>query len=452
MKMIKGRNIYSLIGMTVLLAAIPAVYPAASALDDAMAEARTIESKFESGSRSLRGNSLDDYLEYAALNSPGLKAAFYSWKASLEKVPQISFSDPILSYGYFGENVETRVGPQEHRFSIRQRLPWPGTIKSGKNAAFKAAETAYQKYRSSKFSLYYKIKKAYYDLYLLGREIEIMRDNISLLEHWEAVARNRYSTGLASQVDVIKTQIELAKLENRLQTLDDGIIPQKEYLRSLIFLPDSIDIPVPDSIEFKLVEIDAAIIKKTANDFNPDLLAINHLVEKERAALTHTRKSNLPIFNIGLDYIATGEAINRDMEDSGKNPWVINFGISLPIWFGKNKSRTNEARARLIEAEHLGSSMSLQLEAIIEQKMYELRDAERRVELYQGGLIAKSEQSLNSTLKAYQTGDLDFLNVIDAQRQLLDFHLEMERALVGYAESRAELEMLIGKDIENHEI
>ncbi len=62
---------------------------------------------------------LSDYLAYAALNNPGLEAAFNRWKAALEEVPQVkSLPDPRFNYKYFIQEVETRVGPQRQSLGI----------------------------------------------------------------------------------------------------------------------------------------------------------------------------------------------------------------------------------------------------------------------------------------------------------------------------------------------
>ncbi len=140
---------------------------------------------------------LDDYLAYAALHSPSLKKAFYSWKAALEKTGYVgALPDPVFSFGYFIENVETRVGPQEQRFSLKQSFPWFGTLGTKKDIAQQQANAAYRKYQSEKLKLFYAVKSAYYDFYYLGRDIIITKDNFELLKFWETIARTKYQVGL----------------------------------------------------------------------------------------------------------------------------------------------------------------------------------------------------------------------------------------------------------------
>ena len=73
--------------------------------------------------------SLDDYVLYAMLNNPGLRAAFDRWKAALDRVaPSQTLPDPRFTYANYIREVETRVGAQEHKFGLAQTFPWFGKL------------------------------------------------------------------------------------------------------------------------------------------------------------------------------------------------------------------------------------------------------------------------------------------------------------------------------------
>ena len=69
--------------------------------------------------------------------------------------------------------------------------------------------------------------------------------------------------------------------------------------------------------------------------------------------------------------------------------------------------------------------------------------------MYRDGLVPKAEQSLNVSFAAYQAGETDFLNLLDAQRQLLDFQLALDRARTNAAIRQAELEVITGHDFKD---
>jgi outer membrane protein TolC len=392
--------------------------------------------------------SLDDYVALAAERSPALRAAFQNWKAAVEKSGYAgALPDPILSYGYFIENVETRVGPQNQRIGLRQSFPWFGTLGAKKDIASEQANAALERFEAERLSLFYRVKAAYYDFYFLARDIEITRANLELVTFWESVARTKYKTALRQHPDVIRAQVELGKLEDRLLTLLDQVEPATARLKAAINMPTATVLPLPSIIEVPELTIDESMIKGLVRNYNPDLQAIRHLIAKEEASERLAKKASLPNFTLGLDYIETGSAINPSTPESGKDPWIIGVSINLPIWFGKNNAKKREAVAHRKQAEYRLAEVENQLLAFTERILFEHSDALRKVRLYRDGLVPKAEQSLNTNYTAYQAGELDFLNVLDAQRQLLEFQRLYERALSDLGIRQAELEMITGNQI-----
>ena len=178
--------------------------------------------------------SLENYIKYAVENNPGLKAQYQSWQAEESKVGYVGgLPEPELSYSY---KVVTRVRPQEQRFGIMQSFPWFGTLGAKKNIAKHNSKAVYQKYQSFQQNLIYKIKEAYYDYYLLGRQIAITRDNYQLLEFWESIIRAKYKVALTEHYDLINAQIELGMIEDRQIILENDIKPKAEVFASSVFV------------------------------------------------------------------------------------------------------------------------------------------------------------------------------------------------------------------------
>ena len=158
--------------------------------------------------------SLVDYLRYAALNNPGLEAAFYRWKATLERVAQVTaLPDPTLSYGYFVEQVETRVGPQRQRFGIAQTFPWFGKRTLRGKGAEAEVSRAYASYEQAKRQLFFEVTDAYVELFYLREAVQRTEESIELIMHLESVAQAKFRAG-SDATGVIKAQVELGKLED----------------------------------------------------------------------------------------------------------------------------------------------------------------------------------------------------------------------------------------------
>lgn len=151
---------------------------------------------------------LSDYLAYAALNNPGLEAAFNQWKAALERIPQVkALPDPRFNYLYYVQEVETRVGPQQHGLGIAQVFPWFGKLSLRGDVATEATHAARKRYDAVKLKLFFEVKDAYYEYYYLAKSVAVTKENINLVKHLESVARNRYKAAVGTHPDVIRAQV-----------------------------------------------------------------------------------------------------------------------------------------------------------------------------------------------------------------------------------------------------
>ena len=164
---------------------------------------------------------LPDYLRFASLNNSELKAKFEQWKAALEQVPQAkALDDPKFTYSYFIEEVETRVGPQKNKFGIMQVFPWFGKIEAKTGIATAKAKAARQKYETTKLKLFWQVKDAFYEFTYLATAIDTAKENLELLQHFEEIARTKYRAAAATHPDIIRAQVELAKIEDVLKSLE----------------------------------------------------------------------------------------------------------------------------------------------------------------------------------------------------------------------------------------
>jgi len=392
---------------------------------------------------------LSDYLTYAALNNPGLQAAFNRWKAALERVPQArSLPDPKFTYRYFIEQVETRVGAQKQAFGIAQMFPWFGKLELRGDAATDAAHATRQRYEATKLKLFFQVKDAYYEYYYLWRAITIVEENIQLVKNFESVARTRYKAAIGRHPDVIRAQVELGKLEDRLKTLQDLRGPIVAKLNAALNRPAEALLPWPKQIEEESISFtDQQLLKWMANS-NPELRALEFEIAKSRTKIDLAKKDYYPDIKLGIDFIDTDDAIGAmSPSDSGKDPVIAMFSINLPIWREKLDAALREARYNYRTVVR-GKTQKLNiLNAQLKLALYLFRDGERKIDLYRDTLLPKAIESVKANEASFRAGGSTFLDLIDAQRVMLEFELAYERALSNRAQKLAELEMLVGREI-----
>lgn len=431
-------------------------------------------------------SSLGDYLAYAALNNRGLEAAFNRWKAALERVPQEkSLPDPRFTYRYFIREVETRTGPQEQAFGLSQLFPWFGKLELRGSVAAEAAKVTRQRYENEKLQLFFEVKDAFYEYYYLGRAIDVVRENAELVEYLESVARARYKTASAGHPDVIRAQVELGKLEDQLRSFQDLLVPVVARLNAVLNRPTSAELPLPRAISNERQTFTDGQVLRWLTQGSPVLKALDHQIEQERHAVALAKKSYYPDFTFGVDYTDIGSAVRPNgqgfgnpaalrsasriaggmgdlidsyaigksfrpggrQSDSGKDVWMVSMSMNVPIWRGKYAAGEREARARYLAALSARAQQEYSLTADVQRKLFEHRDAGRKITLYRDVLIPKAKESIRSTETAFRAGSASFLDLVDAERSLLEFELSFERALANRAQRLAELEMLVGRTL-----
>ncbi|NQZ59821.1 MAG: TolC family protein, partial [Lentisphaeraceae bacterium] len=157
---------------------------------------------------------------------------------------------------------------------------------------------------------------------------------------------------------------------------------------------------------------------------------------------------------IGLKVIETGEA-NNSPDDNGKDPVMATISMSLPLNQKKygdlEKSAIKKYQASIHHKKNRQNELSTQLALTL----FEFHDHHRKLTLYRDTLIPKARQSLKITLQAYRNNKADFLDLIDIQRQLLQFQLMKEKSFTEIHRQSAILEELTGgkhlQSGENHE-
>ena len=402
-----------------------------------------------SGLSELTENSgLSDYLAYAALNNPGLEAAFNRWRAALEQVPQVkALPDPRFNYKYFIEEVETRVGPQRQSFGISQLFPWFGKLDLRGDVAGQAANAARQRYEAAKLKLFFEVKDAYYEYYYLAKSIAITKENVSLIKHLESVARSRYKAAVGTHPDVIRAQVEMGKLEDRYRTLLDLQQPIVARLNAALNRPVEAAIPWPTEIQYEEIEVvDQELLAKLITE-NPELKALDSQIKQNQKSIELAKKDYYPDFTLGLSLIDTDDSSVGNPRDNGKDPVVASVSINIPLWREKYAAGVREARNRYFAVRQERREKANSLSSTLKMTLYRFRDAERKIDLYRDALLPKAKESLKVTESGFRAAKGSFTDLIDAQRILLEFALSYERALADRSQSLAKLEMLVGREI-----
>lgn len=373
---------------------------------------------------------LDDYFKIAAENNPGLQAMHKEYEAALQKVPQVStLPDPTFSLGYFISPVETRVGPQQAKFSLTQMFPWFGTLKEQGNVAALKAEAKFQNFIDARNRLYFQVASAYYPLYELKDFVRIEQENISILESYKTIATQKFKNGTGTMVDVLRVDIMLKDAQTNLSILRDKEKPLLTTLNKLLNRSENEPVQISDTLKSVILldnyRKDSLIVA------NPKLKALDLKLQASQAAEIVAQKQGLPKLGIGLDYVLVGERTDISMPDNGKNVLMPMVSISIPIFRAKYNASVKESQlmqeSYTLQKQEVTNTLFSEYEMVLFQVQQQLQ----LISLYQQQ-IQTSQQSLNLLFTSYGNSGKEFEEALRMQQQLLKYQKMSATALVQY--------------------
>ncbi len=391
---------------------------------------------------------LGDYLAYAALHNPALRAAYYRWAAAVEKAPQArALPNPTFSYSRYIREVETRVGPQKNRFALMQMVPWPTKLAGKSDQAVREALSRQYLYDAEKLALFFKVRQAYYEYYYLNRALLVVQDNLTLLQNLEGALRARYEAAAAASPALIRLQVELGKLEERQKSLAQLRPALAARLNAAIGRTPELELPWPENAPQELPALAEAELLAALQTENPGLKAARARIQAAAAGERVARAQYLPDVSLGASFIETDRRTDMNLPDNGKDPVMVTLELSLPVWWGKYAAGVREAKANRAAAESELQEKNNQLAADLSMAFFNYGDAARKLNLFEQTLAPKAQQALDASRTAFTAGQTPFSDLLDAERTLLELRLLAERARVDQAIRLAELEMLSGREL-----
>lgn len=386
---------------------------------------------------------LNNYLETAAKNNPGLKARFNEYMAALEVAPQVkALPDPQVAFGYFIQPVETRVGPQQFKLSASQMFPWFGTLKAKENAAVQMAKAKFEVFQEAKSKLFNEVRSTYFNLYFFNKGVTITQENLELLRTIQNMAMIKVEAGMVPVVDEYRIEMELGDLENQLALLKDKFYTQQVMFNNLLNTSANNPVSLPDTLWETEPSISKIAMLDSIRAQNHQLLSLDWQAESLQYKKEVAQLMGKPGFKIGFDYTIIGKG-NNNM--AGTDAIMLpTVGITIPLYRNKYKAMVNEAVYRETAKKQEKLDKQNVLATVFEQTWKDFSDAKRRVALNERQADL-ADKSLNLLETAYTTDNRNFEEILRMERKLLKYKLELEKARADKQAALSFIDYLMGK-------
>jgi len=399
------------------------------------------------------GLELAGLIEIAADRNPKLAAARRRWQASAERPTQVgSLPDPLIGYTEYLEPIETRLGPTDRRFSLTQKIPFPGKLSAAAALAQEEARIAELGYHIAIRDTVANVKVVYAEYLYLRKALRIVKQNQTLAKQLAEKSAALYARSEKGEPDTVtlfdslKAQSQLAQLAYDEITVEELLQVESVNLNALLSRAPRAPLGEPRDLHYRPLNATLDELLSLGLERRQELKAALHLIAAAGEAERLADLAQVPDFSVGVTYTFIGDP-PLDQKDAGQDAIGLNFGLTLPLWVTKNRARVREAEYRRMAAESDRQAKIDDLMARISKVYFRLQNAERLVRLYKESLIPQAEQAMEIAEQWRDVGRDTIGRYLEAQSVWLNFQLAYHRALADHEQMVARLEQLVGMSL-----
>ena len=376
--------------------------------------------------------------EAKTLFLPKLKAE--SSYAHLNESPSLDLDAGVLT----SQSLSIKVGDDNMyntRAVVQQPLWTGGKILSLNKQARNNLEATKYNYEETKQNLILQVKEAYFGILIAQKYSAVCRDAVEQMRAHLETARGLYNAGTVPNIDLLRTEVQLANAEQALIKVENGVELAKSSFNTI--LGRDLNSPVEVVNVFEIIEQDYNLdrLLKKAKSNRPELDKMKYNIEMAKAGIGVAQSNYWP--QVGLfgnyRYHKGDEPIIEWRED-----WMVGANVSVDIWnWGETKAQVGQAKTALRELEHLQAQLKDGIALEVKAALLNLKEAKKRIKVSEKAVI-QAKESLSSAQIGYKNGRVDNVEVLAAQLALTESRTNHLEAIYNYILSQARLEKAIG--------
>ena len=355
--------------------------------------------------------------------------------------------DPQLQFGLMNRSLPG-FGLAEplgmNQVQLMQMLPFPGKLRMAGQVASARAEADRARAADVAWDVRARAAMAFYELYQMDRSLPVAGETLRILNDLATTARTMYGVGEGRQADVLRAQVEIARMNEDITRMRTERVSAAARLNALLVLDPSAPVgsPVRPSFPDTLPPLDSLIAEAERN--RPMVQAAEAEVRAADAGVRLARREIWPDLQVGVQY---GQ---RPMDGGTDRMLSLMFGVNVPIFAGSRQlaMRREASAMRQMAAADL-AAMQADTRGRVAELYANAERARRLGELYQGTILPQAHTTVASALAAYRVGGVDFMTLLDDQMTVNQYRQDLFALEAQRGQALAELEMLLSRPLFN---
>ena len=319
---------------------------------------------------------------------------------------------------------------------------------------------AVEQARSSRIELVNSVKKSFFQILLLERSYEVLRESERTIKATVDNTREMYGAGLASEYDLLTAEVQLSNLQPSIIGTANSITVAKQMLKMYLSIPESVEIVLSGSLDDQIGEVLAFPDPAAALDGNTDLRQLDYQQTMVSQQIRLANAARLPVLQAYGSLLFSGQdqTLGFGVTPEGgmgvvatpkwwwQKPASAGFQISIPIFSGlKNTNKVKQLRNQV-------SQIELQKGYLREAKALEARTAvnnlfsARETMSANEKTVAQAEKAYSIARTRFDAGAGTMLEVNQAQLSVTQSRLNLTQAVYDLLAARADYDKVVGSN------
>lgn len=383
---------------------------------------------------------LDAAIQRALVESPRLKSSEFSMMASKGARRQAG----VLPNPEVGVEAENFSGQGDYRgtrsaeftYGVSQLVEIGGKRSARQNAATREYEIASFEYQAARLDVIRDVTVAYAEAVAAKEAVALAEKQKSLASEVLENVTQRVSAAAEPLFQKSKSEVALATSDIALDRAQRDYTIARKQLAAL-WGADGTGVEI-DSTHFFEISAPEPLAGAASLKRNPDFARWDAELARSRANLVLEQANAIPDPSISVGV--------RDFRDGGDQAFVAGISIPIPV-FNLNRGNIAKARHEVNKTESDKRSAEIGLSTELTRIQQELENAYRQAQSLKDTVIPAAEKSYSLSRQGYRAGKFPYLEVLDAQRTLVEARAQYNDTLKEYHGKRAEVERLTAKHL-----
>jgi cobalt-zinc-cadmium efflux system outer membrane protein len=387
---------------------------------------------------------LEDLVREALQKNPAVQSALHTVEAQRRRIPQAkALPDPTVGIGWAGNirpfSVQSGDPSSYRAVTASQQLLYPGKLKLRGEIASKEADAALADYEAVRRRVTAGIKATYYEYWFYDKAIQTTLKDKDLLTKLSQIAEARYRVGKGIQQDVLRSQVEISLLLQRLTVLQQQRMTAQVRLNTLLARNPDGTLPPAENIQESALNYSLDDLYRLARQNDPGLQREQQMIERNQLAANLAQKDYYPDLSVG--YMYQQRPLMPDMHG-------MTFTVNIPVFYkSKQRQEVRQATEERLAAEGSRDNRQNELNFELKQQYLAAKASDELLRLFSQGVVPQSSLALESSMSAYQVGTVDFLSVLGNFSTVLNYEIDYYRELANYQSALARMESMVGVDL-----